>query len=125
MRYLKVLLPILLLITSCSRPPAEEFEVTGIALAGPVCPFETEPPDPDCAPRPVVGATIEAQDPSGSTGGSATTDADGRFVLMLSSGEYTIVALPVDGLMGTPAPVQITVTGPMEVGVLAYDTGIR
>lgn len=125
MRYLKVLLPILLFITSCSRPPAAEFVVTGTALAGPVCPVETEPPDPACAPRPVTGATIEALDPSGSLVASAVTDADGRFVLTLPSGDYTIVALPVDGLMGTPAPVQITLTGPMEVGVLAYDTGIR
>jgi hypothetical protein len=124
MRYLKVLL-LLLIIASCSGPPAEHFVVTGMALAGPVCPVETDPPDPGCAPRPVAGATIEALDRSGSTRGSATSDADGRFVLMLPSGEYTIVAVPVDGLMGTPAPVQITVTGPIDVGVLAYDTGIR
>lgn len=124
MRYLKVLL-LLLVTASCTGPPAEHFEVSGMALAGPVCPVETEPPDPNCAPRPVVGATIEAIDSSGSTAGTAITDADGRFVLTVSSGEYTINALPAEGLMGTPAPVEITVTGPIDVGVLTYDTGIR
>lgn len=124
MRYLKVLL-LLLIIASCSGPPAEHFEVTGMALAGPVCPVETEPPDPDCAPRPVVGATIEAIDSTGSTAGTAVTGVDGRFVLSLPPGDYTIVPLPAEGLMGTPGPVEITVTGPIDVEVLAYDTGIR
>ncbi len=126
MRYLKVLL-LLLVTASCTGPPAEHFEVSGMALAGPVCPVETEPPDPDCAPRPVVGATIEAIDSSGSTAGTAVTDVDGRFVLSLPLGEYTIVPFPVEGLMGTPAPFRIAVTSPVEVdmGVLTYDTGIR
>ncbi|HET8571999.1 MAG TPA: hypothetical protein VFN14_08925, partial [Candidatus Limnocylindria bacterium] len=28
------------------------------AVAGPVCPVETQPPDPGCTPRPVAGATV-------------------------------------------------------------------
>ena len=38
-----------------------------------------------------------------------------------------ISAMPVAGLMGTPAPVNVTVTDPGEVQHLdlEYDTGIR
>jgi hypothetical protein len=121
----RVIVPILLVVTACSGPPVSGFEVSGIALAGPVCPVESLPPDPACAPRPVVGATVEAVDQAGTSLGSAVTDNEGRFTLTLPAGEYTIVAMPVDGLMGTPVPLDITVAGSLDVGVLAYDTGIR
>jgi hypothetical protein len=121
----RVILPILLLVTACSGPPRPGFEVSGMALAGPVCPVESVPPDPACAPRPVVGATIEALDQAGTSQASAVTDDEGRFTLTLPAGEYTIIALAVDGLMGTPAPLEIAVDGSLDVGVLAYDTGIR
>lgn len=121
----RAIVSILLLVTACSAPPVSGFEVSGIALAGPVCPVESVPPDPACAPRPVVGAVVEAVDQTGTSLASAVTDDEGRFTLMLPAGEYTIVALPVDGLMGTPAPLDATVGGSLDVGVLAYDTGIR
>lgn len=119
--------PVLLLIAvaACGRPAGPGFEVSGIALAGPVCPVETDPPDPACAPRPVSAAVIEALDSRGLSVASAVTGDDGRFVMTLPAGEYTIVATPVEGLMGIPAPVQVTVAGEVDIGVLAYDTGIR
>lgn len=121
----RVIVPILLVVTACSGAPVPGFEVSGIALAGPVCPVESVPPDPACAPRPVVGATVEAVDQTGSSLASTVTDDEGRFTLTLPGGEYTIFALPVDGLMGTPAPLDITVAGSLDIGVFAYDTGIR
>ena len=38
-----------------------------------------------------------------------------------------ITALPVDGLVGTPAPVRVTLASPGEIERvdLEYDTGIR
>lgn len=116
---------LVIVVTGCGRPSGPGFEVSGIALAGPVCPVETDPPDPGCAPRPVSAATIEAHDSTGSSVASTVTGDDGRFAMTLPAGEYTIVAAPVEGLMGTPAPVQVTVAGEVDIGVLAYDTGIR
>jgi Carboxypeptidase regulatory-like domain len=100
--------------------------VAGHATAGPVCPVETVPPDPNCAPRPVVGARIAALDPSGSVVAETTTDATGAFAIDLPAGDYTIQADPAAGLMGTPEAVPVTVAaGTTTTLDLAYDTGIR
>lgn len=115
-----------LLLAACSNTQVATFEVSGVALAGPTCPVETEPPDPACAPRPVVGAVIEALDSSDSIEGSAVTGNDGSFTFSLPAGDYTIVSQPAEGLMGVPSPLEVTVVdGPVDLGVLEYDTGIR
>ena len=99
--------------------------MSGVALAGPVCPVETNPPDPECAPRPVIGATLLAIAASGEEVPS-TTDANGQFSFVLTPGHYEIVAQPAEGLMGIPAPIQVEVAAAaIDLGVLMYDTGIR
>ena len=110
---------------ACAQPPEVGYAVSGLALAGPVCPVETDPPDPACAPRPVVDATVRAVAYSGEEFES-TTDGDGRFSLVLPPGRYQIIAQPVDGLMGNPTPIEIEVSSEaIDLGVLVYDTGIR
>lgn len=100
--------------------------IEGVATAGPVCPVETNPPDPSCAPRPVVNAPISVLDGSGSSVASTTTDANGAFSLDVPAGEYTLVGGAVEGLMGAPAPTPVTVTDGLVTSVdLSYDTGIR
>jgi hypothetical protein len=102
--------------------------VVGTITAGPVCPVEQSPPDPQCAPRPVEGAVIVATDAIGDEVGRATSDADGSYLLPVGeTGNVVITALPVAGLMGTPSPVSLTLTAPSEVHRLdfEYDTGIR
>jgi hypothetical protein len=51
--------------------------IAGTATAGPTCPVEKTPPDPSCAPRPVVGAVLIIRDASGGEIAKATTDAAG------------------------------------------------
>ena len=100
----------------------------GTITAGPVCPVESSPPDPQCAPRPVGGAVIVATDASGDEVGRATSAADGSYELAVGeTGNVVISAMPVAGLMGTPSPVSLTLIAPSEVHRLdlAYDTGIR
>jgi hypothetical protein len=110
---------------ACGQPPEAGVMVSGQAVAGPVCPVETNPPDPACAPRPVVGATVLAVSDSGEVVDSKT-EADGRFRFILAPGRYEIVAQPAEGLMGTPQPFEVEVlSGPLDLGVLMYDTGIR
>jgi len=110
---------------ACGHAPEDAVVVSGMALAGPVCPVETDPPDPACAPRPVVDANILAISESGEKVESRTED-DGRFFFVLAPGRYEIMAQPVAGLMGTPQPFEVEVMAePVDIGVVMYDTGIR
>lgn len=97
---------------------------TGHALAGPVCPV-VRPNDPACADRPVAGATIHVLDASGTEIARLVTDATGGFGLAVPAGTYRLVADPVQGVMGTPGPVDIEVGDGIRTVDLAYDTGIR
>ena len=103
--------------------------LTGRALAGPVCPVVSDPPDPACADRPVAGATIVVRDGAGAEVARATTDPTGAYLLAVAGGgTYTVEAQPVEGILGVPAPVIVAVgSAPADWAVadLPYDTGIR
>ena len=43
--------------------------------------------------------------------GTMTTLPDGSFAFALPAGEYVVQGRPVEGLMGTPAPMPVTVAG--------------
>jgi hypothetical protein len=101
--------------------------IRGVVVAGPVCPVETEPPDPDCAPAPVEGAVLVVTDLAGNEVARATSDAEGRFAVELAPGAYHLVPQPVEGYMAAAEPIDVLVEAgapPTEVA-LAYDTGIR
>lgn len=95
------------------------------AVAGPVCPVETQPADPNCAPRPVDGATVIVRDASGAEVARGVTGADGSFAVELAPGNYTLEPLPVEGLMGTASSLTTTVDAGVTTVMLEYDTGIR
>jgi hypothetical protein len=98
--------------------------IVGSATAGPVCPV-VRPNDPACADRPVLGAVIHVIDDHGTEVATLETDQAGRFAIALPPGSYRVQPDPVEGLMGTPAPVEVVVRdGPIAV-TLTYDTGIR
>ncbi len=101
--------------------------VRGSVSAGPICPVVTDPPDPDCADRPVVGAVLVITDPADVEIARITSGAGGEFSVDLPSGAYRLVPQSVDGLMGTAAPIEFSVEAegpPTELHVI-YDTGIR
>jgi hypothetical protein len=109
-------------------PAGGSSSVVGTVTAGPVCPVETVPPKPECAPRPVPGAVIVATDAGGQELGRATTAADGSYKIVVGeTGTVTISAQPVAGLMRAPAPVSVTLASPGDIdrADLVYDTGIR
>jgi hypothetical protein len=101
--------------------------VHGTVAAGPTCPVERDPPDPDCAARPVVGAVLVFTDADGTEVARATSAADGTFTVELAPGAYRVTAGPVEGLIGTPAPMDVEVEAgqPMTELQVSYDTGIR
>ena len=105
-------------------PATATVEIT--AVAGPVCPVETDPPSPGCAPQPVDGATIVVFGPDDAESVRGTTGSDGIVVLEVVPGELTIEPQPVEGLLGNASAVTVTVVeGQSRRVTVEYDTGIR
>jgi hypothetical protein len=97
-----------------------------VAVAGPVCPVETDPPRPECAPRPVADALIVIRDVTGVEVQAVMLDALGTSFVELPAGTYTLEPEPVEGLLGTPGAASATVIDGVGTPVeLMYDTGIR
>lgn len=101
--------------------------IRGTVMAGPTCPVERDPPDPNCADKPVA-TNISIFRTSDRTHGVAfaTSDAGGNFQISLPPGDYIVMAGP----NGVPFP-SCTDTG-ATVGPSSYteilvscDTGIR
>jgi hypothetical protein len=116
-----------LLFASCAPASGPSYPVGGSAVAGPVCPVERIPPDPACAPRPVVGAVIVITASDGHEVARTTTDTDGRWTTTLAAGTYTLTPQAVTGLLGSAPPLQFTVSATRSSLSLdvTYDTGIR
>lgn len=98
--------------------------IRGIATAGPVCPVVSVN-DPNCADRPVAGATVHILDSTGLEVATLETDATGTFVVTLPPGRYRVQADAVEGLMGTAPPAEVVVAATLQLVQLVYDTGIR
>lgn len=115
------------LLSEQGDPLAGASGVRGVVLAGTTCAVQTDPPDPDCADRPVAGALLLITDMTGVEVARATTGVDGEFSIELAPGAYRLVPQPVEGLMGTAAPIEFGVSaeGPLAQLTVGYDTGIR
>jgi len=129
MRFAFILLLALFTLVACDLGnTAADATLSIRAVAGPTCPVETDPPDPDCAPRPVAGAQILVQPADGRdiAIAQAETNADGLLVLKVPAGDYLVIGGAVEGLMGGAEPVTVSAGAGTTVEVdLAYDTGIR
>ena len=122
------LLALAVLTAACQAPGESDPTVTvsGTVVSGPSCPVVTEPPDPACDDRPVADAEMVIVDAAGNEVSRVRTDPEGRFSIDLEAGEYRIIPQPVAGLMGTAAEVGVVVNETdVDVGLIAYDTGIR
>jgi hypothetical protein len=64
-------------------------------------------------------------DATGTEVATLETDATGAFVVTLPPGRYRVQADPVEGMMGTPPPADVTVGSALVAVQLPYDTGIR
>jgi type 1 fimbria pilin len=119
---------LLVLIGACSsdNPADGSATITGRLVAGPTCPVETDPPDPECAPRAVPDAEVVA---TLADGGEvrARSDENGSFRLDLTPGTVTITFAPVEGSMLAPESITVTVreNQTLDLSDVAYDTGIR
>jgi hypothetical protein len=96
------------------------------AIAGPTCPVETVPPEPECAPRPVPGAVVVVRDVAGDEVMQIALDAGGFAFVELPAGTYSLEGQAAPDLMGTPDAQSVTVSDGAAVPItLQYDTGIR
>jgi len=74
----------------------------------------------------VVGAVIVALRPDGSEAARAVTGPDGSAVIHAAPGDLKLVPQPVEGLLGTASPLDITVSdSTTSVAHFDYDTWIR
>jgi len=108
--------------------PGGDGEVSVIVqlTAGPVCPVEQFPPDPNCAARSVANADVAIFDAHGNQVGSGTSNSEGLAEFTLPAGAYFVVPAAAEGLMGSPEEQAFSALAGDHVGlVFAYDTGIR
>lgn len=97
----------------------------GRVTLSPVCPVESIPPTPECAPKPYV-TDIRVYTLAGKDTGTVTrTTSNGTFVLDIFPGSYSIRAVS-----GTVYPrceeKQVTITRNSSITIeLSCDTGIR
>jgi hypothetical protein len=105
---------------------AQSASLVVTALAGPVCPVVTDPPAPECAPRPAAAAVIAVTDANGMEVGRAATGPDGKADFDLVAGEVVVIPQDVKGLPGTAPRLTVILTAGQTLQVTAdYDTGIR
>ena len=117
-----------LLLAACgtAATPGPTGNLTLTLTAGPVCPVERIPPDPNCAPRPVADAEVIVLTVDGREVSRPRSDAAGKIRLTLPQGRYVIRAVSAaGGLPSAPQEVIVDVgSAPIDVA-LGYDTGIR
>jgi hypothetical protein len=121
------LVAIVIASVACSMGGAAEppdSGVAGVAMIGPTCGAERQPPDPNCGDRPLSGARIQARR-DGRVVNEARTDVRGRFRLRLDAGRYRLYTS--GGIAPFAAPVAfVRVVAHRFTRVeLHVDSGIR
>jgi hypothetical protein len=98
--------------------------ILGSVLLGPTCPVETV--SSPCPDRPLAGVRVRALMDDGSLQASAVSDEDGRFVMDVAPGTYTLIASVEGDPARSAAPIRVDV-GPGEVvhTDVPVDSGIR
>src|SRR4051794_23785386 len=97
-------------------------------VSSPTCPVERVPPDPMCAPRPFAASVRVHRVSDNRTVARLHTGADGRSIIALRPGRYSLVVRPESGapLPRCPAIVKATVrSGSYARVTVDCDSGIR
>lgn len=101
--------------------------VTGQILLGPTCPVMRIPPDPQCADRPYATKIqiIAVGSPQSAPYATATSDAEGRYSMVLPPGIYALQPVGGQPLPRCETKEVTIVAGAMTETNLSCDTGIR
>jgi hypothetical protein len=98
--------------------------IRGEATAGPTCPVERYPPDPQCAPRPYQATVRVRRKRTGKVVKTFTARKDGTFKVRLRPGGYRLEPTNKGWPRGEPEDVTVHAHKFAHVH-LEYDTGIR
>jgi hypothetical protein len=124
-RSLVLVVAALFALSSCASHQTtgatSSYELTGTVVAEPGCPGPVRPDSP-CPPRAVPGARVDA-DVNGSAARSTTTDAQGRFGLILPAGRYEIRVVISSGYRAS-ASQTVTLVADTKITV-TVDSGLR
>lgn len=102
--------------------------IIGRIVAAPVCPVETVPSQPQCAPRPLVARVRIDRIGSPLPSKVVRSGRDGRFQIGLAPATYLVRPLRQSGspYPRPPAPFRVRVAvGRFSHITILYDTGIR
>lgn len=119
----------LALLAGCLAAPSPSSSgIHGVAMLGPVCPVQRDPPDPQCADRPFVGNLSVMSVDGARVVATFATRADGSFNVTLPPGDYAI--RNADNPSGLPRCVAEGGTFAVRADAWALvnvscDTGIR
>lgn len=101
--------------------------VEGVVTLGPTCPVMRNPPDPNCADKfyqTTINVVSNAQGASTQVA-TASSDAAGKFIIILQPGSYTLEAVGGQ-MLPRCAPVDVVVAaGAISEANISCDTGIR
>jgi hypothetical protein len=130
MRRCCVLVALVLVLAVCDAASGRvpHSGIAGRVVAGPTCPVETVPPQPECAPRPLVATLRIRRVGSEEPATTVRSKANGRFRVRLWPATYVVRALPLAGFLfpRPPAARRVEVhSGRFTFITISYDTGIR
>jgi hypothetical protein len=120
-----------LLFSGCEKTTNQETGfLEGVVSIGPICPVETDPPDPGCLP---TAETYKAYPVSIWTSNGRRKVAqiypalDGTYKTEVTTGNYLVKVLPTGNTIGgSNLPVQVTITSQKKTVLnIDIDTGIR
>lgn len=103
--------------------PSATVGLAGITMQSPTTPIQ---PDGQPSSAPLAGVRLEMRNAQGVVAGSATSGNDGRFLIEVAAGAYTLRATPPNQMNRTTLTLPITVpVGGMAEITLTFDSGIR
>ena len=125
-KIIALLLIALVLATGCTTnaPPAQNGTLEGHITIGPICPVETNPPNPDCEPSEQTYAAykIGVFSVTGEKITEFNGDRYGNYKVELPEGRYRLNQL--GGLLKYSAEIEIVANETRRVDI-DIDTGIR
>jgi hypothetical protein len=113
-------------LSACGSAAAGGTGARVTVVAGPTCPVERYPPDPNCKPKP-VDAQVRITTRDGKAVATMRTGKDGRASKRLRAGSYRASASNANpGIMPACKPVNFVVRrGRYTRITINCDTGIR
>ncbi len=100
--------------------------ISGTVLVGPTCPVERNPPDPQCADRPLQTTLVVKNADETKTISSFSSDSKGHFKITLPAGDYVIRSAPSQNRLPTCSSDLIKVTANTYTNTTVNcDSGIR